>query len=46
MDENKSTVLPAKHVVEIRFGKFKMTLYNPTPVTLSVSIREATKEDQ
>ncbi|MDE1871223.1 MAG: hypothetical protein KGI06_03210 [Candidatus Micrarchaeota archaeon] len=45
MDENKSTVLPAKHVVEIRYGKFKMKLYNPNSVTLSVSIRKATKED-
>ncbi len=46
MEESKSTVLPAGHVVEIEYGKFKMTLYNPKAVNLSVSIRKATKKDR
>jgi hypothetical protein len=45
MEESKSTVLPPKHVVEVTYGKFKMKLYNPRSVTLSVSIRKATKSD-
>ncbi|MGI0100319.1 MAG: hypothetical protein ACREBH_01165 [Candidatus Micrarchaeaceae archaeon] len=45
MNENKSTVLPAGHIVEIEYGKFKMTLYNPTTVNFAVSIRKAGKND-
>jgi hypothetical protein len=46
MEENKSTVLPAGHVVEISYGKFRMKLYNPKAVNFSVAIRKATKGDK
>lgn len=45
MDENKSTVLPAGHVVEIMYGKFKMKFYNPKSINFSVSIKKASKKD-
>lgn len=45
MEENKSTVLPSGHVVEITYGKFRMTLYNPRTINFSVSIRKATGKD-
>ena len=46
MNENKSTVLPSSHVVEIKYGKFSMKLYNPKTVSFSVSIRPAKKEEK
>ena len=46
MQENKSTVLPSGHVVEITYGKFVMKLYNPKAVNFSVSIRKATKGEK
>ncbi len=46
MEENKSTVLPAGHVVEISYGGFKMKLYNPKSISFGVIIRKAKKEDR
>lgn len=46
MNENKSTVIPSSHVVEIEYGKFRMKLYNPRSIAFSVVIRKAKKEDR
>ncbi len=46
MNENKSTVIPSSHVVEIEYGKFRMKLYNPKAIAFSVVIRKAKREDK
>jgi hypothetical protein len=46
MNENKSTVIPSSHVVEIEYGKFRLKLYNPRSIAFSVVIRKAKKEDK
>jgi hypothetical protein len=46
MNESKSTVLPAGHIVEIRYGKFSFRYYNPKSVAFSVVIRPSTKADK
>ena len=46
MNENKSTVIPSSHVVEIEYGKFRLKLYNPKSISFRVVIREAKKEDK
>ncbi len=46
MNESKSTVIPAGHVVEIEYGKFRLKLYNPKSIAFSVVIRKARKEEK